>query len=128
MRAGDVYDYAVIRVVPRVERGELVNVGVLVSCAATGFIDARVEVDPARLRALDPVIDLDAVVRHLDALVAVARGDRAAGPIAALPPRERFHWLAAPRSAIVQTSPAHSGRCLDPATAVEHLMARMVRL
>ena len=93
MRAADVYDYAILRVVPRVEREEFINVGVIVSCHATGFLDARIELDEARLLALDPGVDLDGVRRHLDAIPRICRGGPEAAPIGLLPPRARFHWL-----------------------------------
>jgi hypothetical protein len=121
------YDYALIRVVPRVERGEFVNVGVVLSSQAGDFLEARIETDEARLRALDAGIDLDTVRSHLAAFAAICAGGAQAGPIGRLPPRERFHWLTAPRSTMIQTSPAHSGRCADPAAAIERLLATMVR-
>jgi hypothetical protein len=121
------YDYAIIRVVPRVERGEQVNVGVILSCADTDFLDARIEVDEAVLRALDPAIDLAAVEANLAVIPAVCRGGADAGPIGLLPVRNRFRWLVAPRSTIIQPSPVHTGRTSDPARCLEHLMDRVVR-
>ena len=121
------YDYAVIRVVPRVEREEFVNVGVIVSCPQRDFLDCRIEVDEARLRALDPAVDLELVRKHLATIPAICRGGDEAGPIGKLPPRERFRWLIAPRSTIIQASPAHTGRCNDPPALMEHLMQAMVR-
>jgi hypothetical protein len=121
------YDYAVIRVVPRVERGEFVNAGVVLSCKAGGFLEARVELDEARLRALDPGADLDVVRAHLEAFAAICAGGDSAGPIGRLPARERFRWLTAPRSTVIQTSPVHSGRCDDHATMLERLLDAMVR-
>lgn len=126
MRAADTYDYAVIRVVPRVERAEFVNAGIVLSCHAARFLRARIALDEARLLALDPNVDLDTVRRHLDAIPAICAGGAQAGPIGQLPLRARFHWLTAPRSTIIQTSPVHSGRCGDPAAALEHLLRRMV--
>lgn len=129
MHAHDTYDYAVVRVVPRVEREEFINVGVILSCERAKFLEARIEVDEARLRALDPGIDLALVCRHLDAIAAICRGGEAAAPIGLLPPRARFHWLTARRSAIIQTSPVHMGRCGgDLGATLDHLMQRMVRL
>ncbi|GAA0722312.1 DUF3037 domain-containing protein [Dokdonella soli] len=122
------YDYALIRVVPRVERGEFVNAGVVLSCKRGGFLEARIELDEARLRALDPALDLDTVRGHLAAFAAICAGGEAAGPIGKLPPRERFHWLTAPRSTMIQTSPTHTGRCPDPAVAIERLLDTMVRV
>ena len=121
------YDYAVIRVVPRVEREEFVNAGVIVSCEATKFLEARIELDEARVLALDPAIDLDAVRAHLETIPRICRGGPDSGPIGALPLRARFHWLTAKRSAIIQTSPVHVGRCEEPCDILEHLLARMVR-
>ena len=121
------YDYAVIRVVPRVEREEFVNVGVIVSCPQRDFLDCRIEVDEARLLALFPAIDLELVRRHLASIPAICRGGDDAGPIGKLPARERFRWLIAPRSTIIQASPAHTGRCDDPPKLLEHLVETMVR-
>lgn len=126
MRAADSYDYAVIRVVPRVEREEFVNVGILLSCEKKGFLQARIAVDETRLRALDPNIDVDAVCRHLDAISAVCAGVPESGPIGQLPLRARFHWLTAKRSSIIQTSAVHMGRCDDIHSLMEHLMRQMV--
>ena len=127
MHAHDTYDYAVIRVVPRVEREEFINAGVILSCQRTGFLQAAIALDEARLLAMDPRADIDTVRRHLSAIVAICAGDEGCGPIARLPYRQRFHWLTAKRSAIIQTSPVHTGRCTDAAAALEHIMDRMVR-
>jgi hypothetical protein len=121
------YDYAVIRVVPRVEREEFVNVGVIVSCPAHDFLECRIELDEARVRALDPHVDMEAVRRYLQIIPLMCRGGEAAGAIGRLSPRERFHWLLAPRSTIIQMSAAHTGRCTDPPALLEHLVATMVR-
>jgi hypothetical protein len=121
------YDYAIVRVVPRVERGEQVNVGVILSCADTDFLDARIEVDEAVLRSLDPQIDVAAVRANLDVIPTVCRGGPEAGPIGLLGPRDRFRWLVAPRSTIIQPSPVHTGRTSDPVACLEHLMDRIVR-
>ena len=129
MHAPEVYDYAIVRVVPRVEREEFINAGVILSCQRTGFLRAAVELDTARLLALDPHADVDTVHRHLGAIVAICAGAPGGGPIALLPLRARFHWLTARRSAIIQTSPVHMGRCGgDLAATLEHLMERMVRV
>jgi hypothetical protein len=117
------YDYAIVRVVPRVERGEFVNVGVIVSCDATGSLAARIGLDERRVLALDPAADLDAIRAALAAIVA---GHEAAGALGALSARERFHWLVAPRSAVIQTSPVHTGLAGDTSTALHHLFATMV--
>ena len=121
------YDYAVIRVVPRVEREEFVNAGVIVSCPERGFLEATIELDRARVMALDPSIDLEALDAHLAAIPAICAGGETSGVIGRLSQKERFRWLTAPRSTIVQTSPAHAGRCDDPAALLEHLLATMVR-
>lgn len=121
------YDYAVIRVVPRVEREEFVNVGVVVSCPDRDFLEARIELDPARIAALDPTLDIESIRAHLSTIPLICRGGEAAGPIGRLPPRERFHWLIAPRSAVIQVSPAHTGRCEDPDALLTRLMETMVR-
>jgi hypothetical protein len=121
------YDYAIIRVVPRVERGELVNVGVILSCPAVDFLDARVEVDEERLRALDETLDIDNIRAHLATIPAICAGGSGAGPIGELPQRNRFHWLVAPRSTIIQPSPVHTGRTDNPASALERLLDTMVR-
>jgi hypothetical protein len=121
------YDYAVIRVVPRVEREEFVNVGVIVSCPEAGFLECRIELDEQRVRTLDPHVDLDAVRRYLEIIPLICRGGAAAGAIGKLPPRERFRWLIAPRSTVIQVSPAHTGHCTDPPALLEHLLATMVR-
>jgi hypothetical protein len=127
MPAEYTYDYAVIRVVPRVDRGEQINVGVILSCADPDFLDARIEVDEALLRAVDPAIDLAALRANLDVIPAVCRGGPEAGPIGLLPSRGRFRWLVAPRSTIIQPSAVHTGRTADPAACLEHLMDRIVR-
>lgn len=121
------YDYAVIRAVPRVEREEFVNVGVIVSCPASGLLEAGIELDAERVRALDPQADLDALRAHLDAVATICRGGPGSGPIGQLPPRSRFHWLTARRSSVVQVSPVHIGTTRDPERLVEHLLDRMVR-
>ena len=128
MRAADSYDYAVVRVVPRVEREEFVNVGVILSCEKSRYLEARIELDEARLLALDPGIDLESLRRHLDAIPAICRADPGCGPIGLLPLRARFHWLTAKRSSNIQTSPVHTGKCADMAATMEHLMQRMVRV
>lgn len=122
------FDYTIIRVVPRVERGECLNVGVAVFSRVTRFLDARVLLDRGRLAALAPSLDADELEVQLDHLVAVCRGEPGAGPIAALSPSERFHWLVAPRSTVIQTSPVHSGLCPSPEQMLEHLLETLVAL
>ena len=121
------YDYAIIRVVPRVDRGEQMNVGVILSCADTDFLDARIEVDEPVLLAIDPTVDVAAVRANLEVIPLVCRGGPSAGPIGLLPSRSRFRWLVAPRSTIIQPSPVHTGRTSDPAGCLEHLVERVVR-
>jgi hypothetical protein len=121
------YEYAVVRVVPRVEREEFVNAGVIVFCLERGFLAARVELDRGRVRALDPGADLDVIEEHLRAIPAVCAGGAGSGPIGHLSARERFRWLVAPRSTVVQPSPVHAGLCDDPERALEDLLERMVR-
>jgi Protein of unknown function (DUF3037) len=121
----DVYEYAVIRVVPSVERGELVNAGVIVYCQPRGYLCARVELDEARLLALGGCVDLPGV-RHALAAFETACGQKA-GPLGGESLGSRFRWLTAPRSTVVQTGPVHAGLTLDPAAETEHLMTRLVR-
>jgi hypothetical protein len=121
------YDYAILRVVPRVDREEFMNVGVIVSCPARGFLEARVELDERRLTVLDPSLDVESIRTHLETIPAICVGGPQAGPIGQLSQRERFHWLVAPRSTIIQTSPVHTGSCKDPSEVLEHLLETMVR-
>jgi hypothetical protein len=120
------YDYAVIRVVPRIERGEFVNVGVVLFSSTAGYLGLRVDLDRAALAALDPTLDVDLVARHLAAWQAIAEGRPEGGPIAAMVPSERFHWLTAPRSTLIQTSPTHQGQGVDPDAALVALMVEFV--
>jgi hypothetical protein len=124
----DLFEYAVLRVVPRVERGECVNVGVVLFCRARRFLDVRLEPDEARLLALAPDLDLPAVHRHLELIRLVCAGDPAAGPLALLPQHERFGWLVAPASTVVQPGPVHTALGADPAAALDRLLATMVRV
>ena len=128
MAADYTYDYAIIRVVPRVERGEMINVGVILSCPDVDFLDARVELDEARVRVLDPTLDVTGLRAHLETIPAICRGGPDAGPIGELAQRSRFHWLVSPRSTMIQISPVHTGRTADPSAALQHLLATMVRL
>ena len=122
------YDYAIVRLMPRVERGEQINVGVILSCADSEFLDARIELDADRLRALDPTIDLDAVCDALAVIPRVCAGGPDAGPIGELPARGRFRWLVSPRSTMIQMSPVHTGRTCDPMATLEHLVKTIVKL
>lgn len=121
------FDYCIIRVVPRVERGEQLNAGVLLYCLKRDFLGVGLALDEARLRALWPGIDLELVRSHLAALARVSAGEPDAGPVARLTQRERWHWLVAPRSTIIQMSPVHSGLCVDPGATLAHLVDRLVR-
>jgi hypothetical protein len=118
----------VIRVVPRVERGELINAGAIVSCPTQGYLAARIALDAARLRALAPSIDVAEIEAALALIPLIAAGDPRGGPIAALPRGERFHWLVAPRSAMIQTSPVHTGLCGEPGAALDQLIVRLVEV
>lgn len=127
MHALRTYDYAVVRVVPRVERGEFVNAGIILSCDVERILLSSIELDEKALLAVDSRVDLDLVRSALQTIPAICAGAEAAGDIGKLSARERFHWLVAPRSTIVQTSPVHTGQCADPAAALDHLMQTMVR-
>jgi len=122
-----VFDYAVVRVVPRVERGEFVNAGVIVFSPTSGFLESRIELDHERLLALAPTIDVATVEEYLASIPRICAGGDEAGPIGSLPQRARFHWLVAPRSTIIQTSAVHSGVHADPRTALESLFEKLVR-
>ena len=122
------FDYAIVRVVPFVERGEQVNVGIVMFCRERRFLDARIEFNDERLRALAPSIDLDEIRAHLAVIPRVAHGDADGGPIAQLDQAERFHWLVAPRSAVIQMSAVHSGICTDPPSTFERLIDHLVRV
>jgi hypothetical protein len=125
------YDYAVVRVVPRVERAEFVNAGIIVSCDVARILQAKIELDEAALLALDANVDLNLVKQSLASIPKICGGGAAAGDIGKMTSRERFHWLVAPRSTIVQTSPVHTGQCARTPhamdKAMEHLMNSMVR-
>jgi hypothetical protein len=120
------FQYTILRVVPDVERGERLNVGVIVYSPERRFLGARMQVDADRLRAIAPQLDLAELERYLRALAAVADGDPAGGPLAALPQSERFGALSAPASTVVQPSEVHTGVCDDPAAVLEDLFERLV--
>jgi hypothetical protein len=122
------FDYAIVRVVPRVEREEFVNAGVILFCLERDFLAARVEVNAPRLTALWPGIDLDLIAEHLAAIPRICAGSPEAGPIARLTLRERFHWLVAPRSTMLQLSPVHAGLAEEPERALLELFDQTVRL
>ena len=121
------FDYATVRVVPRVERGEFINVGVIIICRAQRYLAARIELDQKRLLALAPDIDLAEVQSYLEIIPLVCAGGKEAGPIGKLSQGERFHWLVSPRSTIIQPSPVHSGLCSDSPAMLEHLLNTLVR-
>jgi hypothetical protein len=120
------FSYAIVRVVPHVERGEGFNAGVVLFCRQLGFLAARVALDERRLAALAPEVSPDTIRPLLDGIVRVAEGSPAAGPIAALPPSDRFGWLVAPASTIIQPSPVHTGLCVDPQATLDDLFAELV--
>jgi len=120
------FDYTIIQVVPRVDRDERINAGVILFCPAAAFLGCRIALDAGRLRALAPDADVAAVNAQLEAVRAVCAGDADAGPIARLSPSERFHWLSTPRSTVVQPSAPHAGLCDDPAAALDRLFAASV--
>jgi hypothetical protein len=126
VRAREPFQYAAVRIVPRVERGELVNAGVVLFCRPLRFLGARTQLDAALLAALAPDCDPAAVRLHLEAIERIAAGDAAGGPIAALPQSERFHWLVAPASTIVQAGPVHTGLTSDPGAELERLFVSLV--
>ena len=120
------FEYAVLRVVPRVDRGEFINAGVVLYCQAERFLGARVHLDPTRLKVLDPDANLEALRAHLEAIRSVCAGGPEAGAVGRLPPGERFGWLVAPRSTVVQPSPVHTGLTDDPEAELERLLRSMV--
>jgi hypothetical protein len=120
------FQYAVVRVVPDVERGECLNAGVILLCRPRRFLAARVHLDEAKLRALAPDADPETIVPHLAAIERIAAGDPTAGPMAQLGQGERFHWLVAPSSTVIQASEVHTGLCDDPAVELDHLFDRLV--
>ena len=126
MSAPLAFDYTIVQVVPRVDRDERINAGVILFCPAAAFLGCRIALDARRLRALAPDADVAAVEAQLEAVRAVCAGDAAAGPIARLSPSERFHWLSTPRSTVVQPSPPHAGLCDDPAAALDRLFVASV--
>jgi hypothetical protein len=126
MPARSPFAYAIVRVVPRVDRGERFNAGVVLYCRQRQFLAARTHLDEARLRALDPDADAEQVRAHLQAIERIAAGDPDAGPIAALDRSERFGWLVAPSSTIIQPSRVHTGLCEDPQATLDHLFETLV--
>lgn len=126
MSALSSYDYALIRVVPNVERGEFLNVGVLLFCRTRRFLGVRIHLDEVRALALAPDLDLAAVRQQLDNIALICEGGPRAGVLGKMSQSERFHWLVSPRSTIIQASPVHTGLCTDPAGTLDHLLQTMV--
>ena len=120
------YDYAVIRLVPLVEREEFFNVGVVLFCPQQKFLEARIHLDIAKLAAFAPDLAVNEVQHRLDAVLKICTGDLAAGPIAQLSQRARFHWLVSPRSTLVQVSAVHAGICSEPQKVLERLFREQV--
>jgi hypothetical protein len=120
------YDYALIRVVPSVERGECLNVGVLLFCRTQRFLGVRIHLDQARLLALSPDLDLATVQQELDDIVQICEGGPQAEPLGQMSQSERFHWLVSPSSTVIQTSPVHTGLSSNPEAALEQLFKTMV--
>lgn len=120
------FDYAVIRLVPRVDREEFINAGVILFCKERRFLRARTALSPERVRALWPESDIDLIQLHLTAFARICDANADAGPIAQLPQAERFHWLVSPRSTTVQVSAVHSGLCDDPEITLERLLQQLV--
>jgi hypothetical protein len=120
------FDYAVVRVVPRVDREEFINAGIILFCRTRTFLGSRVALDRGKLAVLAPDCDPEEIQRHLAVIPLICAGDVSGGPIAALPIHERFHWLVAPRSTVIQMSPVHTGLTDDPQATLDHLMETMV--
>jgi hypothetical protein len=128
VKPNESFDYAIIRVVPRVEREEFINVGAVVFCRTKKFLAARVELDEKRLLALYPDVDVEMIREHLEMIPKICEGGEAAGPIGKLSQSERFNWIVAPKSTMVQCSPVHSGVCSDAEGQLGRLVEKMVRV
>jgi hypothetical protein len=126
VRGTEPFQYAVVRVVPRVERGECMNAGVVMFCRSRRFLAARMALDEARLAAFAPELSLEDTRAHLEAIERIAAGDPAAGAVARLDQSERFHWLVAPSSTVIQPSAVHTGLCDDPEETLTHLVDTLV--
>jgi hypothetical protein len=122
------YDYAVVRIVPRVERDECLNVGIILFCRTRGFLGARIRLNSRRLAALAPELDQELITVHLERIPLICAGGKESGPIGQLSQSERFHWLVSPRSTVIQTSPVHSGLCSDPEATLQSLLDKLVAL
>jgi len=125
-RPRSAFQYAIVRVLPSIERGECLNVGVILLCRPRRFLEARIALDEARLACFAPDLDPSSIRPHLDAIERIAAADPTAGPIARLDQAERFHWLVAPSSTMIQASDVHSGLCDDPGGELDHLVATLV--
>lgn len=126
MATAEAFQYALLRAVPSLPRGEALNVGVVLYSPRHRFLEARTTIDADRLRLLDPGLDLDAVGGHLSLIEQVAAGEPSAGPIAALDRGERFGWITSPSSTAIQPSPVHTGLCEEPAAMLQRLFASLV--
>lgn len=126
MRTRSSFDYATIRIVPDLERGEFVTVGVVLLCRQRAFLGLRLALDQQRLLTLAPTLDVPFIVDHLHGIERICAGDSAAGPIARLSQTERFHWLVAPSSTMIQPSPVHTGLCEDPEETLAALLRTLV--
>ena len=127
MSGSEPFQYAIVRVVPRVERGECMNVGVVFFCRPRRYLAARIALDEARLAAFAPDLDAAEVRAHLDAMARIAAGEPDSGPVGRLEQSERFHWLVAPSSTVIQTSPVHTGLSEDPEETHARLLEKLVR-
>ena len=126
MQDQNIYEYAVIRIVPRVEKEEFMNVGIILSCPEKEFLAARIKLDEERLKAFDPSLDIETVKSYLLSIPEICLGGSGSGGIGKLTKRERFRWLTSPKSTIIQTSPVHSGYCKDPEKEIEQLLDKIV--
>ena len=126
MSGSEPFQYAIVRVVPRVERGECMNVGVVFFCRPRRYLAARIALDEARLAAFAPDLDAAEVRAHLDAMARIAAGEPDSGPVGQLEQSERFHWLVAPSSTVIQTSPVHTGLSEDPEDTLARLLEKLV--
>jgi hypothetical protein len=127
MPARDAFEYAVVRVVPQVEREEFVNAGIILFCRARDYLAARIELDATTLRAIAPNADVALIEQHLARIPAICIGGPLAGPLGEMPAHERWHWLVAPRSTILQVAPPHAGLCDEPEEAIDRLFDQLVR-
>jgi hypothetical protein len=122
------YDYAIVRIVPRVEREEFINAGVILSCQTTNFLGSKTELDEKRLKCFAPFLEIENIKQYLEIIPKICAGEKEAGVIGQLPKRARFYWLTAVRSTIIQISPIHSGLCKNPESQIENLLKKYVRL